>query len=150
MVVSLIPAAVSDGATAVHALGGDSVAMGGLPADDAIRAASVTVTITTPESDATIARGATVVADYSCTEEPGGSGLDTCVGTVPVGAAIDTTTLGNFTFTVTATERKGDVTTVTHLYTVVDAIDPTVTITTPRPTHLRSAGVNRARRLLLQ
>ena len=47
-----------------------------------------------------------------------GSGLDTCVGTVANGHAIDTSTLGDHTFTVTATDQAGNVTTTVSHYSV--------------------------------
>ena len=90
-----------------------------------------TVTITSPEDNATFDQNESVLADYACADEPGGSGIDTCVGNVADGAAIDTSTLGDIDFTVTATDNDGNVTEVTHTYTVEDVTDPAVTITTP-------------------
>lgn len=85
------------------------------------------VTIRSPESGATIARGARVLADYSCALP----GLVSCIGPVADGAAIDTSTLGAHRFTVTATDSAANQQTATHRYTVVDATRPTVTVTTP-------------------
>ena len=90
-----------------------------------------TVTITRPVDGATYARGSSVIAEYACADEAGGSGLDTCVGTVADGAAIDTATLGAKTFSVTATDEAGNDRTVSVGYTVTDQTDPTVTITAP-------------------
>jgi hypothetical protein len=59
-----------------------------------------------------------VEADYRCEDEPGGSGLDSCTGDVADGAPIDTSSLGEKTFTVTARDRAGNVRTVSHGYTV--------------------------------
>ena len=42
-----------------------------------------------------------VTADFSC-DDGAGSGIDTCLGTVPAGDPIDTSTLGSHTFTVDA------------------------------------------------
>ncbi len=90
-----------------------------------------TVTITTPPDGATYARGQVVNASYSCADETGGSGIDTCVGDDADGSPIDTATLGAHTFSVTATDEAGNSRTVSHDYTVVDGTDPSVTITTP-------------------
>ena len=88
-----------------------------------------TVTITRPADGATYARGQIVTADYACADEAGGSGLDSCVGTVADGAAINTATLGAKSFSVTATDEAGNDRTVSVSYAVTDQTDPTVTIT---------------------
>ena len=90
-----------------------------------------TVTITAPVDGAQIPRNASVLADYACADEAGGSGLDSCVGTVADGAAIDTATLGVKTFSVTATDKAGNDRTVSVQYTVVDVTDPVIGITSP-------------------
>ena len=59
-----------------------------------------------PAAGATYELGAQVPADYTCADEPNGSGLDSCVGSVANGAAVDTGSLGQKTFTGTpATTR---------------------------------------------
>lgn len=73
------------------------------------------ITITTPAA-APYALGAIVFADYACTDE--GMGIDTCLGTVASGGAIDTSSLGTKTFTVVATDRAGNTTTQSVSYTV--------------------------------
>ena len=77
------------------------------------------------------ARDATVTADYSCADEAGGSGIASCVGTVADGAPVDTSTLGEHTFTVDASDNAGNSTSRSVTYTVVDATPPAITITTP-------------------
>lgn len=77
-----------------------------------------TVTITTPPAGAVYARHEAVIADFSCADDAGGSGIDTCVGTVPDGQHLDTSALGPHELTVTATDRDGNTTTATHTYTV--------------------------------
>ncbi len=94
-------------------------------------AAGPDITITTPVDGATYARGATVLADFACTDEVGGSGVASCVGTVADGAAINTATLGAHSFTVNASDNSGNNTTRTHNYTVTDQSPPTITLTTP-------------------
>jgi hypothetical protein len=77
-----------------------------------------TVSLTTPPSGTpTYTYGQVVDASYSCA---GGAGstLSTCVGNVPSGSAINTTSLGSNSFTVTATDTDHQTTTVTHTYKV--------------------------------
>ena len=59
-------------------------------------------------------------ADFSCADT-GGSGLASCVGTVADGQAINTATLGQKTFTVTATDAAGNTRVLDRTYTVVAA-----------------------------
>ena len=89
------------------------------------------ITLTTPAANATYAQGATVNAAFSCADEPGGSGIATCVGSVANNTAIDTSTLGSHSFTVDATDNAGNPSSVTHNYTVTDQTDPLVTLDTP-------------------
>ena len=49
-----------------------------------------TATLVTPPDGASYPQNAVVNADYSCADESGGSGLVSCVGTVPNGSPIDT------------------------------------------------------------
>jgi hypothetical protein len=58
-------------------------------------------------------------ADYSCSDTPSGSGIDSCVGSLPAGAPLDTSTVGTKTFSVTATDVAGRSATVMHTYSVV-------------------------------
>ena len=93
--------------------------------------ADPTVAPYSPADGATLARGVTVNADYSCADEAGGSGPATCVGDVPRGNAINTSTLGPKSLSVTATDNAGNEFTRTVNYTVTDQTDPTATITSP-------------------
>ena len=77
-----------------------------------------TVVLTRPTDGATYALGERVLADYSCADEADGSGLASCVGTVPSGQPVDTATPGTKTFTVTATDESGNTTERTATYTV--------------------------------
>ena len=93
------------------------------------------VSLSSPNDLDVYAQGAEVVADFGCDDAYVDhhtivSGVATCDGTVPAGELIDTTTLGEHEFTVTATDNAGNETTVTHTYTVESATPP-VTITTP-------------------
>jgi hypothetical protein len=90
-----------------------------------------TVTLTAPVDGAVYKRGEHVAADYSCADEPTGSGIESCAGDVPKGADIDTSTVGEHTFTVQATDRAGNTGSKSATYTVVDATAPDITVTTP-------------------
>lgn len=76
------------------------------------------LSITSPEQAATYRQGDVVHAAYSCTDVDGDADLTTCAGPVADGAAIDTTTGGKRTFTVTATDIAGNTATTTVVYTV--------------------------------
>ena len=80
-----------------------------------------TVKINRPKEGASFKQHKVVKANFKCAEQNKrkGSGLDSCVGDVPFGSPIDTSTIGTHTFTVTATDKAGNSTTVTHHYTVV-------------------------------
>jgi hypothetical protein len=75
------------------------------------------VTITAPADGAQIRLDKVTAAKYKCVDRE--SGLDTCVGTVANGANLDTSTVGDHSFTVTATDLAGNVTVLTVHYTVV-------------------------------
>ena len=94
------------------------------------------ITISRPVSEQ-LAQEATVLASYGCTDDVGGSGMASCVGSVTNGTAIDTSTAGTKTFTVTARDNAGNQTVKTVEYTVVappppaDTTAPIVTVTSP-------------------
>jgi hypothetical protein len=84
---------------------------------------SPTVQLASPGDGAAYARGEVVLADFTCFDEVGGSGLrawGSCVGPVAVDAPIDTWTLGSHDFTVTATDAMGNVGWRTSTYEVLD------------------------------
>jgi len=89
------------------------------------------VTIANPVDGAVYERGASVAADYSCADEPNGSGLESCVGDVADGAGVDTSTLGEHSFTVQATDRAGNTGSKSVDYTVVDRTAPAISVATP-------------------
>lgn len=78
-----------------------------------------TVTVSAPVDGGRYVARTAVAAAYSCVDEAAGSGLESCVGTVASGQAIDTGTPGVKTFTVTARDRFGNTTSTTVRYTVV-------------------------------
>ena len=89
-----------------------------------------TVSVTTPTQGALYVQSQLVAARYSCSDAPGGSGLASCVGTLPDGALIDTS-VGSHTFSVTATDYTGNSTTQNVSYDVVDVTAPTVVMSSP-------------------
>ncbi len=95
------------------------------------------ITLTKPANGAAVQLEESVLADYACTDETGGSGLASCVGNVPDGTAIDTASVGSKTFTVNAADNAGNTATLTHDYSVVDTPPPpapaTLTVLTINP-----------------
>jgi hypothetical protein len=81
-------------------------------------AAPPQITITSPANRANYALGSTVLAAYRCREGGITSTIATCTGTVANGRAIDTSSTGTKQFTVTATDKVGNTTTMTTQYTV--------------------------------
>jgi Domain of unknown function DUF11 len=77
------------------------------------------VTVTTPQEGASYDQGAVVAAAYACTDAAGDSEIASCLGPVASGSPIDTSTAGDHTFTVVATDKAGETTTVTRHYSVV-------------------------------
>ena len=75
------------------------------------------VKITDPSASAEYKVGKSVDADYNCTD--GGSGVDTCKGSVSKGSTIDTASIGKKTFDVEAKDKAGNTTSVTHTYNVI-------------------------------
>jgi lysophospholipase L1-like esterase len=84
-----------------------------------------------PEADSLFEHREDAPADYTCTDEPGGSGLATCEGTVPAGDPIPTDDLGDHDFTVEATDNAGNEASLTRMYTVVDVTPPEIELTSP-------------------
>jgi hypothetical protein len=78
-------------------------------------AAPPVVVINLPSGDYPL--GSSVTAAYACQSFT--SGAPNCVGTVANGSAIDTSTVGSKTFTVTATDSLGQVTTRTSSYRIL-------------------------------
>jgi hypothetical protein len=95
-----------------------------------------TITLSTPADGGQYPLDGSVAANYFCNDGTYGSGVATCDGTVANGSPIDTSSLGTHTFTVTASDADGNVSTpVTHTYSVVpagnDHTPPEITLTSP-------------------
>jgi Tol biopolymer transport system component len=101
-----------------------------------------TITIAAPAQGATYPLGQLLRAAYSCADEAGGSGLASCDGDLPVGAAIDTASLGTKAFTVNAGDLAGNSASLTSTYTVVDETPPAITISTPADGAVYALGAN--------
>lgn len=76
------------------------------------------VTIASPADQAVYKQDQVVTADYVCADRPGGSGVSSCSGSVASGGTIDTSTIGEHTFTVTAETAAHITTTASRTYTV--------------------------------
>ena len=77
---------------------------------------SPTSQITTPANGASYLLNAVVNAGYGCADSL--SGVTACVGPVALGAPLDTATVGDKTFTVSAADAAGNQSAVSHVYTV--------------------------------
>ncbi len=73
------------------------------------------VTIAAPIDNGIFYPGQQVTVSYSCSDD---GGLRSCVGQLPVGQNLDTSTKGTKTFTVTATDLSGNTVTTVATYTV--------------------------------
>jgi hypothetical protein len=78
-----------------------------------------TIDLRSPAEGAAYPLGQEVLADYECGDEPGGSGIVSCVGDVADGAPVDTSTVGAKQFRVTATDGAGNTASSTVGYEVV-------------------------------
>ena len=113
-----VSVSVSDSGPGTYGVGGASFTLR-IVASASADTTAPTITITTPPNGATYLLNQTVLADYECQDEAGGSGLASCVGTVADGAAIDTSSVGSKSFTVNAEDNAGNTNSLTHNYSVV-------------------------------
>jgi hypothetical protein len=92
-------------------------------------AALPSVDLVTPADGAVYKQGEAVTVDFSCSADQLATSIWSCIGSVGDGSQLDTSTLGDHSLTVTATDMLSQAKVVTHDYTV--AAKPTVNITTP-------------------
>jgi hypothetical protein len=87
--------------------------------------------ISSPAGGAAYAVGQAVDSSFTCSEGAGGTGVSSCLDQRghPSGAAVDTSTAGRHTFTVTATSKGGLTATASATYTVAGA--PSAAISSP-------------------
>jgi hypothetical protein len=76
-------------------------------------------------------QGQQVQAGYGCFPGSLGWPVIACRGDLPLGAYLDTSSVGTHTFSVYAVDYAGAEQTLTHTYSVIDVIPPTSTVTTP-------------------
>ncbi len=89
----------------------------GVAVDSVVVLPPPSIAITSPANGATYTQGQAVAAGYSCSA-PAGASVAKCTGPVANGAAIDTTTLGQHTFTVNAADSDGQSALESASYTV--------------------------------
>jgi Zinc carboxypeptidase/Chitobiase/beta-hexosaminidase C-terminal domain len=85
-----------------------------------IETAAPTATLTGFTEGQVFTQGRPVPVSFTCADEAGGSGLESCVGSTSNGM-LNTSQPGTFTYTVTATDRAGNQTVVSRSYTVIPA-----------------------------
>lgn len=101
-----------------------------------------TASIAAPIDGGAYTQGQTVLADYTCTD---GDTVHVdavdCVGTVPAGDPVDTSTPGQHSFTVTATDEHGASSSSTVSYTVGDQAGACMAAAVNLPGNLLDLGV---------
>jgi Bacterial Ig domain len=88
------------------------------------------ISVAAPLDNASYETGSTLTVSYSC-DDPGGSGVVACFGSVPSGTSLSLDQLGTFSLQVDAFDAAGNHATTTVHYSVVDTTPPVVTISTP-------------------
>jgi hypothetical protein len=66
-----------------------------------------TITVNSPTECAAYKLGESVTADYSCSDDTSSGSDLSCTGSVADGSALDTSSVGPKTFTVTSTDKAG-------------------------------------------
>jgi len=89
------------------------------------------VILESPADGSGFDQGQQAQAAYGCLPGPLEWPVVECVGEVPIGEPLDTSSVGEHIFTVRAVDYVGAQTTVTHTYTVFDVIPPTASIRSP-------------------
>jgi hypothetical protein len=82
-----------------------------------------TISIASPQNGASYTQGQAVAASYAC-NAPAGATITACTGPVASGAPIDTSTLGQHSFTGSATDSDGVTASQTVTYNIVSRPSP--------------------------
>lgn len=115
------------GAAAVAAaalLGGVAPARAGAPTTTVGASSLPSITIASPRNGASYERGSRVITRFGCSEGRSMSSITRCTAAVPSGHAINTRSVGDRSFTVTATDTSGNTVTKTVHYTVWTYVNP--------------------------
>ena len=78
-----------------------------------------TIEISSPVDGATYVLGQSATVNFSCADESGGSGLASCVGTTVNGGFLDTSSVGDKTLEVSASDNAGNTSSTEASYKVV-------------------------------
>jgi hypothetical protein len=78
-----------------------------------------TIMLSSPPDGAVYRLGDSVQTWFRCDDSPSGSGISWCKGDVGNGAFLDTASVGPKTFTVTASDRAGNLAREMHAYSVI-------------------------------
>jgi hypothetical protein len=114
-------AAAITAATVFAAVAG---ARGPRPNRKAAVAAAPTITIISPRNGASYQRGSRIVARFSCRAATPAARIASCLGDVPRGHPLNSSSAGEKRFTVTATDTSGNTVTQTVSYTVWTYVNP--------------------------
>jgi hypothetical protein len=100
-----------------------------------------TVTFTAPLDHGAYEIGTTVTVSYSC-DDPGGSGIQACLGSIANGTRLTLDRLGTFSLDVTAVDWAGNQTRTSAHWQVVDTTPPLVGISVPADGATFAVGQN--------
>jgi hypothetical protein len=114
-------APLTEGQWTIRVDQGDNVGNTGQSATHTFRVDTTAPAITSSNDGQTYSKGDNVAADYTCTDS--NSGVATCNGSVAKGSSLDTSSIGDHTFTVNATDNAGNSSAITVTYHVVGNAD---------------------------
>ena len=125
-VASTVPTVTGDGSLRIVVTASTVNGTGNTPTTEvvadrtqAVDCDAPTITLTTPADGATYVRGQAVTVDFACADA--GSGPSLCDGTNPDDGPLDTSIVGDHSFTVNSSDFGNHLSSVTHDFTVVPA-----------------------------